>query len=864
MDFKLIPISQDASEWQCALLKLGGLTILLNCGLSEALETRCLEPLLPFLSELDLILLTHSDVKHLGGIPYLLSKYDLTCPVLCTEPVCRLGELSCVSCLEDREKYREPSDSCEVDDVLRIFMSRLTPLNFREPYTLQARGRALVVCPYPAGGQLGGTFWTLQSSSASIVYLVDFELRQGRCLDGLELQRLLPSCRGTTQRWDALITAPLPHIGLPLPQLGALKAPQEVYAASKALMAARNIREQVLIDETIAALRRGGTVLIPADVAGWIPEALLLFEAAWAQDRQLAQHYPLVWLSSMGDMVLDQVKTRLEYMSKEVLATFEAKSGQNPFVLKNVRIFQTLEELVSTHPLSRPKVILTTSPFLEGGDSRELFLRLATEPKTLLWLLGVPPQRCLARSLLEDFVLGNVSRKSYRLLHYTKQALPDDELRAYYESMVLPQAGEKDEPEDAAPPAPGLIKTKTEAEEPAGTGAPVQAPAPPARPAPKDTSQRSGAGALWSPLGWPSSRTLAHSEWRVEGDEYGHLLLPAEIRAWKAQDQGATKQGGPGAAGLSLAEAAAEAAIKAKEEALAEEEAMGVTSESKAEWREALRLHFREPMRYDAREKTVRVACRVRYLPDSTVTSQDLNTLLQLISPKHVVLLPAAESAATQEILTQTIANSHFLKASGAPPPQVHTVSAKEDAQPLTLSLQNLKRKLQVSQNLLPKLSFQKTADGVRIARIRAVTNPAADGRSTELVAIDPAEPALEDKAPSAPSQQPRLPRSSGMFVGLGSEGVRLSGLKDALRTAEWNSNDVEVEFRPPSGESRRPWSSRVLSVGGGKAALGWAGLREGGLEGGRGQVPVIRLEGVPSEEFFRARAALYKRCAVL
>lgn len=40
-----------------------------------------------------------------------LSKYPVSCPVVCTEPVCRLGELSCVACLEDREKYREPSEA---------------------------------------------------------------------------------------------------------------------------------------------------------------------------------------------------------------------------------------------------------------------------------------------------------------------------------------------------------------------------------------------------------------------------------------------------------------------------------------------------------------------------------------------------------------------------------------------------------------------------------------------------------------------------------------------------------------------------------------------------------------------------------
>ena len=47
-------------------------------------------------------------------------------------------------------------------------------------------------------------------------------------------------------------------------------------------------------------------------------QVLLLFEAAWGQDRQL-NSYPICWLSSVGDMVLDQVKTRsLAYEENEI------------------------------------------------------------------------------------------------------------------------------------------------------------------------------------------------------------------------------------------------------------------------------------------------------------------------------------------------------------------------------------------------------------------------------------------------------------------------------------------------------------------------------------------------------------------
>ncbi|CAK0856727.1 unnamed protein product, partial [Prorocentrum cordatum] len=411
MSFKLIPISPDSFEWQCSVLKLGGVTILLDCGWTEALDPKLLAPLIPHLGELDLILLSQADFKHLGAIPYLLTKYNITCPVVCTEATCRLGELACVGCLEDRAKYREPVGELEVDDVLRVFTSRISPVVYRETFHVNCRGRLLSVSPFPCGTHLGSAYWTLSCGGLSVVYLVDWELRRGRYLDGLELERLMPACRGGVQRWDALITSPVPALGSLLPRRGARQAPREAASSSKAVAAARSSREQLLLEESINTLRRGGTVLIPADVSGGVPELLLLFEAAWGQDRQLATNYPLIWLSSMGEMVLDQLKTRLEYMSGEVLSRFEANTAQNPFVLRSFSVFETLEELLEAHPLSRPKVIVASSANLEGGDARELFLRLCAEPRALLWLLGVPPAGSLARQLLDDLVLRRGARR---------------------------------------------------------------------------------------------------------------------------------------------------------------------------------------------------------------------------------------------------------------------------------------------------------------------------------------------------------------------------------------------------------------------------------------------------------------------
>lgn len=938
MEFSLLPISQESLEWQCSILKLNGVTVLLNCGWSESLDPKRLAPLVPHLGELDLIVITHSDLKHIGALPYLLTKYSITCPVICTEPVCRLGELTCVGCLEDREKYKAPIEDYEVDDVLRVFMSRVTPLNFRETFTVQARGRILAACAFPAGGRLGSAFWTLHCGSLSAVYIVDFDMRSNRYVDGMELNNILPACRGGSHRWDVVITCPAPTAAGPsLAQLGAFQAPQEVAGASKAVTVAKNVREQVLLEDTIATLRRGGSVLLPVDVAGSVPELLLLFESAWAQDRQLATNYPLVWLSSMGDMILDQVKTRLEYMSRQVLGNFETRFGQNPFVFKNVKLFQTLEDLVDAHPLTRPKVILTTSPHLEGGDARELLFRLGSDPRTLLWVLGLPPRGTLARQLLDDFVVSQAVRKEYHLQQYLKHPLQEDLLRQHYEAKlqelsdtgsfrpewqlpkaepVEPKVEEKEEKEvakaepDSKVPmsasggvptalAPGGgVESGANAATAGGVGGgtmpssnrgavPVKSEFGIARQITAKLQAKEVAGgsaALWTPQGWSLSRTLAHSERRAEGDEYGHLLTASELAAWRAEDQEGNKysfaskgtvSGVGAAAGLGADEVYSGSPSVKEEEELAVGQGSG---DALADVRDHLRVHFREPMRCEIKDRTVRMACRVRHLPDCTLEPKDLCHMLQQIAPKHVVLLPTEDEASS----TRSVVMAHFKGNRSRDKGgvlQVHAIKAKDPV--LQIPLRSLKRKINFAPDAWTKLSFFRTSEGVRVSRVCAAPPPS--GAPMQRVLELSSAPAIaggngkgmcEDA--SACSTSVPLQRNGTLFVSIGKDPLTLSSFKEHLSHAEWENDSADVSFRGLSGQlgdpanGMAPWSSRAL-VANNRAVLGWSkkeasdgGASQEGVVGPRSGPPTLRLEGVPGEDFFMARAALYKRCALL
>lgn len=895
MNVTVVPISGDSQEWQCSLLRFGSAKVLLNCGWTESLDPALLEPLLPHLEDLDLILLTHPDVKHLGALPYVLSKHSVKCPVVCTEPVCRLGELSCIAAIEEREKYMAPLEDFDVDDVLRVFASRIKPLSWRQTFHRHAKGRAFAVCPYPAGGHLGGAYWTILSGSFSAVYFVDFEMRRGRYLDGFDISPLLPSSNAASQRWDVVITSTPAPVASQLPVRGADQAPHENSTTSRALSIARTAKEFRFLEETISALRKGGSVIVPADTMGRTQETLLLLEAAWAQDRQLANNYPVVWLSTMGDVVLDQVKTRLEYMSREVHALFETRLGQHPFLLRNISVFQTLGELITAHPLTRPKVILASSPYLEAGDSRELFIRLAGEPRNLFWLLGIPPAGTLARQLLDDFVLRHATCSEYRVTQHVRQPLSDEQLRAYCEEKLqsdhswasnLPGMSAA-----TADPAPGADQAPQGEGLSAEDGAAAQAET---RALLAKSRHMQGTNVLWTPLGWPTSRTYGSIDSKPDGDEYGHRLMTTELNAWKAQDQegnrySTTAGGGetacsafsntPLAATSRLTGIAAVAAavaagaspatgsgsmaavkgepapskeekkedadeVKGEEKVKAEAEEDGhidaaeaaaaplVEAATMKAWREALRVHSREPMRYDAREKSLLVCCRVLFLPGGSHDPSDLPTLVNVISPRHVVLLPGdrgsscspkgEKPAALPDLVKQLRCNAglaghhgQHANADGTTVPEVHLLQG--GGPQLDIVFHRPKRKLQITEDVWQGVKFAKMADGAMIARLRGrIVESTIDTRVLALGSLDP--DTANGGAAAEPDGGQRLPKEGALFVGLGHGPLTLSNMKEQL-LAETSMG--EIDFQAPAMSTATPWTSRVLKAGG-STALGW------------------------------------------
>jgi cleavage and polyadenylation specificity factor subunit 2 len=77
-----------------SLLEVGGVTILLDCGWDINFDEQLLAPLAAVVSRIDLVLISHPDLEHMGGLPYAVGKLGLSAPIFATLPTTKMGQMA--------------------------------------------------------------------------------------------------------------------------------------------------------------------------------------------------------------------------------------------------------------------------------------------------------------------------------------------------------------------------------------------------------------------------------------------------------------------------------------------------------------------------------------------------------------------------------------------------------------------------------------------------------------------------------------------------------------------------------------------------------------------------------------------------
>ncbi|KAL6906173.1 hypothetical protein ACP4OV_003774 [Aristida adscensionis] len=377
----------------CYLLAVDGFRFLLDCGWTDLCDPAQLQPLAKVAPTIDAVLLSHSDIVHLGALPYAMKQLGLSAPVYATEPVFRLGLLTMYDHFLSRWQVSD-FDLFTLDDVDAAFQN-VVRLKYSQNFLLSGKGEGIVISPLVAGHLLGGTIWKITKDGEDVVYAVDFNHRRERHLNGTAL--------GTIARPAVLIT--------------------DAYNALNNQVVKRQ-QDQEFIGALIKVLAGGGSVLLPVDTAGRVLELLLILEKYW-NDRQLA--YPIYFLTNVSTSTVDFVKSFLEWMNDSISKSFE-DTRDNPFLLKKVRLIINKEELENLG--DQPKVVLASMASLEVGFSHDIFVEMANEMKNLVLFTEKGQFGTLARMLQVD-----PPPKAVKVTMSKRIPLVGDELKAYEEEQ---------------------------------------------------------------------------------------------------------------------------------------------------------------------------------------------------------------------------------------------------------------------------------------------------------------------------------------------------------------------------------------------------------------------------------------------
>ncbi|KAF8251201.1 hypothetical protein K440DRAFT_615779 [Wilcoxina mikolae CBS 423.85] len=355
----LLGAQSDSPACQSLLALDNGIKILIDVGWDISFDIKMLAELERHTPTIDLILLTHPTLEHMGAYAHACKHIPTfnSIPVYSTFPVSNLGRLllqdiylstpkaftrlldstvtsvpfppspstnftaaSFVAAGTNAElpdgALKLPPTPAEIDSycgkIVTLKYSQPTPLHSAVARVAGKLG-SVTITAYSAGHSLGGTIWKIQQAQESIVYAVDWNLSRENCLRGAAF---LGGEGGRVQE--------------------ALLKPTALVCSSKNatitnMAGGRKKRDEILL-ETIrkTAVERGGTVLIPTDSVGRVLELAYLLEHAWRKDQKFSgkgNQGKGIGLHLAGRKVkrLGQViGSMLEWMDEAVVREFES------------------------------------------------------------------------------------------------------------------------------------------------------------------------------------------------------------------------------------------------------------------------------------------------------------------------------------------------------------------------------------------------------------------------------------------------------------------------------------------------------------------------------------------------------------
>ena len=331
----------------CGLLRLANMTILLDCGWDERFDLDLLKPLINVMDEIDYILLSHSSLRHIGALPYLIGKLGLSCPIYATAPIWQMGQMVLYDLYQSYSKYDNFDTQYfsldDVDDCFELFKSINT---FGKNIILEnihaITNDVVTITPLNAGHSLGGTIWQIQNGDDILIYAVNYNHKTDLHLNGANFDLI--------QRPTLLISDSFNYL---------------------TRHKNRNIREKKLynlIDQT--CLNNNGNILLPVNTTDRVFELIILLEKYMKlkMEKKNLNLPSIVFLSHVAKNTIEFARSSPEWLSDNQIK--EISKNNNPFNLKYIKAIHSISQL---ELLPKPYICLATGSYMQTGYAQDIF-----------------------------------------------------------------------------------------------------------------------------------------------------------------------------------------------------------------------------------------------------------------------------------------------------------------------------------------------------------------------------------------------------------------------------------------------------------------------------------------------------------
>lgn len=122
-----------------------------------------------------------------------------------------------------------------------------------------------------------------------------------------------------------------------------------------------------------------------------------MLDQLWRNKESGLLAYSLALLNNVSYNVVEFAKSQIEWMSDKLMRSFEG-ARNNPFQFKHLQLCHSMADL---NKVPSPKVVLASTPDMECGFSRDLFLQWCSNPLNSIIITSRTSPGTLARDLVE-------------------------------------------------------------------------------------------------------------------------------------------------------------------------------------------------------------------------------------------------------------------------------------------------------------------------------------------------------------------------------------------------------------------------------------------------------------------------------